>query len=142
MEDRSSSIRDLYRLFDGKNLSLLDSYYSAAVRFQDPVCKIEGLDALKAYYAHAYGHVKYIHFVFSDIFREQNKYSAAWVMNIRVNGLNSGNEYNVSGNSVLYFNDAGLIEYHRDYLDLGEMVYERIPIQGFIIAKIKQKLKQ
>ncbi len=29
---------------------------------------------------------------------------------------------------------------HKDYYDLGEMVYEHVPILGFIIRKIKGKL--
>ncbi|MBK9322865.1 MAG: nuclear transport factor 2 family protein [Bdellovibrionaceae bacterium] len=140
-KDRSSQIRDLYRLFDGKNLSILDSYYAPSVSFQDPVGRIEGLEMLKVYYSHAYKHVQSIEFIFSDIFRDADKYSASWVMNVRVPGLNSGKEYSVTGNSVIHFNGSGLIVYHRDFLDLGEMVYEKIPFQGFVISKIKQRLK-
>ncbi len=32
------------------------------------------------------------------------------------------------------------IIYHKDYYDLGEMVYEHVPILGFVIKKIKGKL--
>ncbi len=141
MENYSSKIRELYTAFDGKNLSILESYYSQSVAFQDPAFSCQGLDALKAYYAHAYQHVIAIQFDFVDIFNSGNKYSASWMMRIRVRGLNAGKEYQVSGNSILHFDAEGLIEYHRDFLDLGEMVYERIPVQGFLIQKIKQRLR-
>jgi hypothetical protein len=36
--------------------------------------------------------------------------------------------------------DGDIIIYHKDYYDLGEMVYEHVPILGFIIKKIKGKL--
>lgn len=141
MEKYSSKIRELYNVFDGKNLSILENYYSQSVFFQDPTYSLKGLEALKAYYTHAYKHVIAIHFEFADIFNSENKYSASWTMTIRVRGLNAGKEYKVSGNSILHFDQEGLIEYHRDFLDLGEMVYERIPVQGFLIAKIKQRLR-
>lgn len=140
MVDLTTKIKTLYNQFDGKNLDLLDKYYALDVSFCDPAFKIEGLDNLKKYYAHAYQHVTSIEFIFSDIVHADNKYCATWVMNIAINRLNGGRVYSVNGVSVLQFNKHGLIRYHRDYLDLGEMLYERIPMLGFIIRKIKARL--
>jgi hypothetical protein len=33
-----------------------------------------------------------------------------------------------------------IIVYHKDYYDLGEMVYEHVPLLGFVIKKIKGRL--
>jgi hypothetical protein len=141
MEKHSQKIRSLYKQFTGKNLSILDDFYAKTVQFRDPVQSVTGLEDLKKYYAKAYEHVKTIEFEFSDIFNEGLKYSASWRMDLSVNGLNSGNLYQVYGTSIICFNSQGLIQEHRDYLDLGEMLYERIPIQGYFISKIKQRLK-
>ncbi|HBN88343.1 MAG TPA: nuclear transport factor 2 family protein, partial [Rheinheimera sp.] len=33
-----------------------------------------------------------------------------------------------------------LITYHRDYYDLTEMVYQHLPIIGWLTAKVKQRM--
>jgi steroid delta-isomerase len=58
-----------------------------------------------------------------------------------VRGLNGGKEYVVPGFSQLKFEANGLVSEHRDYVDLGDMVYERIPIQGIIISTLKKLMK-
>ena len=54
--------------------------------------------------------------------------------------LNKGKEFVVQGVSEIHF-ENNLVTYHRDYFDMGEMVYERIPIFGWITKKIKNRLK-
>lgn len=141
MENHNQKIKSLYQQFKGNNLSLLDHFYASDVQFRDPIQSVTGLENLKKYYAKAYEHVRSIEFEFSDIFNQCLKYSASWRMDLSVQGLNSGKRYQVYGTSIIYFNVQGLIQQHQDYLDLGEMLYERIPIQGYVISKIKQRLK-
>ncbi len=136
----NEKIISLYRDFNGKNLSLLDSFYSSKVKFSDPSVEIEGLSLLKKYYAHVYAPVNEIHFDFSEILHEGHCYTASWLMRISVKGLNGGRPYNVRGLSRLNFNQEGLIEVHRDYLDLGEMIYEKLPLQGAVIRFLKKYL--
>ena len=38
-------------------------------------------------------------------------------------------------------NEESLAFFHRDYFDLGEMVYERLPGVGWVIKKVKNRLK-
>jgi hypothetical protein len=44
----------------------------------------------------------------------------------------------LEGISHLRFGEK--IDYHRDYFDLGQMVYEQIPLVGRIIKTIKKRL--
>lgn len=140
-KDYRSRIISMYNTFNGRNPEVLNTFYSADVVFEDPITRIQGLDNLKAYYKHAYENVLSIRFEFQEIMQDQNKFIGPWTMKARIKGLNGGDEYSVHGLSVLTFNEQGLIYFHRDYLDLGEMVYERLPVQGFIIRKLKSLLK-
>lgn len=140
MADKRETITAIYNSFDGKNLEALDAFYASNVAFQDPVTSTRGLAQLKKYYAHAYANVRSIQFDFDEIARDGNQYFAPWTMKLRVRGLNRGKAFSVKGISHLKFNAKGLVEYHRDYFDLGEMVYERLPIQGFVISQFKKLL--
>lgn len=141
MTSYAEKIIQTFNQFNGNNLTYLDSFYDPDVEFTDPLVKISGIDNLKKYYQHSYSLVQSIRFDFSDIIQNQNNVMAPWLMHIQVKGLNDGQLYSVNGLSHLIFNKRELVIQHRDYLDLGEMIYEQIPIQGYIIKKIKKKLQ-
>lgn len=136
----NDKIVNTFNAFNGRDFSMLDQFYAQDVSFEDPVGKVQGLPALKKYYGHAYANVKSIKFDFSQIIEQGQVVAAPWVMTISVQGLNKGELYQVHGASILVFNEQDLVISHRDYVDLGEMVYERLPLQGFIIRKIKALL--
>lgn len=140
--DYRQKIQSAFNNFTGKNLESLNSFYSSDVLFMDPVVEVKGLERLKGYYSHAYENVKSIRFEFAETIQEGNRIGAAWTMRLSVSRLNGGKEYEVPGYSVFRFNEQGLVDYHRDYVDLGSMVYERLPIQGQIIRGIKSLLKR
>lgn len=52
--------------------------------------------------------------------------------------LNGGSEFRVAGVSIIKFNDK--IYSHRDYFDLGAMLYEQLPIIRTLTKFIKRKL--
>ena len=59
---------------------------------------------------------------------------------LKTPNLNSGEEFTVSGVSEIHF-DGGLVRYHRDYFDMGEFIYERLPVFGRIVRLIKERLE-
>lgn len=140
-KEHKDKIVKAFNNFDGKNFDTLDQFYSQQVKFVDPVGEVEGLDRLKAYYAHAYKNVKSIRFEFKEFVQQDLKTGASWSMHLAVQGLNGGREYVVSGFSYFHFNKKGEVIFHRDYVDLGEMVYERLPVQGPILRGIKSLLQ-
>jgi hypothetical protein len=138
MENLKQKIVDNFNQFDGKNLNILNDFYADNVTFADPVTHVKGLKNLKEYYSKVYKNVKSIHFEFGEIINDQQSYAAPWTLHLSAKGLNGGKEYEVQGMSHFKFNNKGLVIYHRDYLDLGEMVYEKLPIQGLIIKSFKK----
>ncbi len=122
------------------NLDVLDSFYEVKAEFQDPAVKIKGLANLKKYYAAVYKNVKSIQFDFTEIVKNDLCYYATWTMHLSAKGLNSGKKYSVEGLSVIRFNEKNLVTYHRDYFDLGGMVYEKLPVLGPLVGLIKKKL--
>jgi len=43
------------------------------------------------------------------------------------------------GSSHLRFNSDGLVEYHRDYWDASEELYEKLPVIGFVLKALKKR---
>lgn len=138
---KANLIRDTFNKFSGQNLDLLNEFYSNDVYFEDPVAQITGLDNLKKYYAHAYQRVKSISFNFERIIESDSFVSCEWTMSLAVRGFNGGRTYVVRGASHLEFNPVGKVISHKDYVDLGSMIYEQIPGFGMIIKKMRKLLK-
>lgn len=140
MNNHHEIIQEIFNRFDGKNVSILDGFYAPEVVFQDPVGKVQGLENLKDYYRHAYKNVKSIRFNFKEFISQDQRIVGSWEMHLTVSGLNSGDPFTVDGVSVFELNEAGLVVRHRDYLDLGAMIYERLPFFGKVVTQIKKLL--
>mgnify|MGYP001788744818 CR=1 FL=1 len=60
---------------------------------------------------------------------------------MRAPSLNSGREITVDGVSLITFGGReGKVISHRDYFDMGEFIYERVPILSTVIRIIKNKM--
>lgn len=139
--DRKERIVRAFQDYDGRDHSLLDSFYHPDVHFLDPVGEMRGLDQLKSYYEEMYKNVIAIDFNFHHIVEERDHLIGTWTMTYQVNALNGGRPIEVLGNSHITFDpETNLVIYHRDYFDLGEMVYEHVPFIGALVRYIKNKL--
>ena len=116
------------------NTEILDDYYASDVIFHDPVGSIKSLNKMKRYYQNMYNGVENIRFDFRNYAKQGEVYYFSWIMFLKTPKLNDGKEFPVTGVSQIHFKD-GLVYFHRDYFDLGEMVYERIPIVGWLTKK-------
>lgn len=143
IKSNDANIKNMIKTFNElgvDNLAVLDTFYDAKAEFQDPAVKIKGIENLKKYYAAVYKNVKSIQFDFTEIIKNDLNYYATWTMHLSATGLNSGKKFTVEGISVIHFNEKNLVTHHRDYLDLGDMVYERLPILGTLVSLVKKKL--
>lgn len=115
-------------------------FYDQKVEFKDPIHQLQGEKAVREYYRGLYKNVSSIHFDFLQSFQDKDTVVLVWKMNLKTPKLNGGHEFSVDGNSVIKFNQDSKAIYHRDYFDMGEFIYERTPVLGFVIKKIKERL--
>lgn len=132
----------MYKELNADNLHLLHDVYSSDIQFIDPAHKIDGLDNLTNYFKSLYRNVSSIDFSFENIIKQDNSYYLQWDMSYSHKSFARGRTITVSGTTFLRLNDQGKIYYHRDYFDLGEMVYEHLPLLGRLLISIKRRLGQ
>ncbi len=133
------TVADIYSRLDKQNLTLLHHIYHPQVVFQDPLHQVHGLSALEDYFLQLYSNVQRCDFEFDTLAQSGDEGFLTWTMLLQHPRLNSGNALKVHGASHLRFRDA-LVIYHRDYFDLGEMLYERLPILGSVIRWLKGRM--
>ena len=120
----------------------LEKVYSDDVFFVDPIDSHQGIDEVKAYFSKLSDQAQSCRFDIHVVAKcednhENLDFLVNWTMHLDLKG--SSKTIILPGTTQLKVRDDKIC-YHKDYYDLGTMVYEHIPVLGWIIRKIKAKL--
>lgn len=129
---------NLYNNYGTTAIQRFGEIYEDALVFEDPVHKISGLSAYQQYCQKIGKQCREINFECHSVICQQNQACINWTMRYRHPSLSWGKPITVQGCTLLHFDEK--ISYHRDYLDLGEMIYEHVPVLGRMIRKLKRRL--
>ncbi len=138
-----------YENFSLDSIARLGEVYDSEVRFVDPLHEIVGLEELTRYFQHVCN--SSVQFVITDSgeFAGGDKAFLRWDMKYSHRSLSGGKELTLQGMSFIECSREGQNEdsstskvvFHQDYYDLGAMVYQHVPVLGFAVRKVNQKLK-
>ena len=134
--------KETYSRLKLENLHLLDMIYAEKIHFVDPAHTLNGLDMLKSYFRELYRNVGSIEFDFIDQLTEGSRATLEWKMKFTHPRLAKNQVITVGGCSWIEFDAEGKAVHHRDYFDLGAMLYEQLPLLGGIVRSIKRRLGQ
>ncbi|MGH7785770.1 MAG: nuclear transport factor 2 family protein [Candidatus Binatia bacterium] len=110
--------------------------YSADTRFRDPITEVHGLAALQKYLAH-FGEVSSgARFRITDTVVQPGDAVVFWTMVMPGDGDTPGRT--IQGLSHLKVRDR--IYEERDYFDMGDAVYDHIPVLNWFTGLVKSRL--
>lgn len=132
--------KELYRSMSADNLDGIDRVYSKDIRFIDPAHEINGLEELRRYFQALFQNISTITFDFNQVQYAGDEAFVLWNMTYSHPRMNRNQPVTVPGATHLRMEPTGKIIYHRDYFDLGAMLYEQLPVLGKIITAIRRKL--
>ena len=127
----------LYQTLGKDNLNQLTNVYQQDIVFIDPIHEVQGLNALVEYFAHLYQNLLFCRFTIENIILGDEQASVFWTMHYRHSKINSAKCIAVNGCSLLKYTDK--IYYHRDFFDMGQMLYEQLPVLGSLIKVVKKR---
>jgi hypothetical protein len=141
-QDKIEFSKNFFNALNPETMDLVDIFYHSDAKFIDPIGRHDGVVSIKNYYRSIYGPVTEIHFSFDEPFMSKDQLALPWKMTFCSSKLNRGEPIVVDGLSRIKFHpETHQAIYHRDYFDMGEMVYEKVPVLGFFIRWIKGRLK-
>ncbi len=114
--------------------------YTEDIVFSDPLHHVEGRQALEAYLAAMYENVEHCQFVYHTRQLRGNQAFVTWTMTFVHPKLAGGRTIEVEGCSALTFAEDGRVSQHRDYFDVGAMLYEHLPLMGSVVRWLKKRL--
>jgi len=132
---------NIYQALNTENVDEICKIYHTDIIFEDPIHKVEGLENLLDYFNNLYQNLSSCEFTIDDYFYHVDTAAIYWTMSFEHEKLNSGQKVEVQGHTHL--NGTGdKVTYHRDYLDVGAMLYEHIPLLGSVVKFIKKRASE
>ncbi|MGO1247506.1 MAG: nuclear transport factor 2 family protein [Oceanisphaera sp.] len=129
-----------YQQLSGERLSVLREIYAPDIHFQDPAHQIQGIEALVEYFDGLFSNVTQCQFEITQVMEQAPAAFIRWTMTFAHPQLNGGKTVSIPGVSYLEF--AEQVTVHRDYFDLGAMIYEQVPVLGALVKILKRRLSQ
>jgi predicted SnoaL-like aldol condensation-catalyzing enzyme len=141
MANNLERAKEFFEQLDKDHMDLVEQFYDPSAVLQDPVHRLQGASSIRRYYEGLYKDVKSIRFEFTKAMESGDVVTLEWRMYLRAPGLEGGKEFTVDGASIITFGgNEGHAIVHRDYFDMGEFIYERIPVLKSVIGMIKGRL--
>ena len=134
-----SRVIEAYQNLDPTQLDEIATLYTSDVYFEDPTYGVQGKTAVLAHFSKSFAKLQGCSFNFHRTVSDGADIFLAWTMTAKHPKFLKGHAVRVEGASFLKTRN-GKIYYHRDYFDMGSLLYEHLPLLGKIIQKIKQRV--
>ena len=121
------------------SVSQIDHHYSPTAYFKDPFNEVRGVAAIKQIFAHMYVALDNPHFVVTDCVLHGDQCFLVWDFKFRFKRFDKQKNQVVRGTSHLRLDAEGKINFHRDYWDAAEELYEKLPLVGSVMRWLKKR---
>lgn len=118
----------------------LAELYSEDAFFKDPFNEVRGHSAIMGIFEHMFRQVTNPRFVVTHKILQGEDAFIAWDFLFRSKG-NWPAEQCIHGSSHLRFGYDRRVNYHRDYWDAAEELYEKIPVLGTLMRFLKRRVR-
>ncbi|ODS22764.1 transcriptional regulator [Candidatus Endobugula sertula] len=131
------NFKRFYQDHRSMDLSRMDEIYAEDIVFRDPLHRIQGLPILRDTMNEMYANLSECRFEYLDQLVTHDSAYIKWNMHYRHPKL--GNTLiSVRGVSQIQFSE--LIDFHEDIYDMGELLYEHVPMMGGLVRWLKKRL--
>lgn len=121
--------------------ALLARTYAEDVYFNDTLKTVRGRAALQHYLSESAAAVEDCRVeILSTMRSPEDEHLLRWRMMIRFRRFQRGQDTWTVGMSHLRFSADGLVVYHQDYWNAADGIYRHIPVLGWMIRSIQQRI--
>jgi predicted ester cyclase len=126
-----------YETLTPQTVGELQSHVTPDVHFQDPFNGVQGVAAYERVLKKMFEDLDKPRFEVLHAVLDGSTGYLKWRLAFRGK---RGRERTITGMSELHFDGHGRVASHVDYWDAAAQLYEHVPVLGFILRKIRQRL--
>ena len=122
------------------DLDQLADFFAEDARFKDPFNDVRGISAIRQVFAHMFMHCPAPRFTVHEIIIQDQTAYFHWQFVDRGPSDRGGIGLDVDGVSRVLFDAKGKVTEHIDYWDAAEHLYARLPVIGWLLARIRARI--
>ena len=136
-EDDLQKLIGFFETINAGNISQLAQVYTEDVFFKDPFNEVRGLSDVVRIFSHMFEQVVSPRFVVTGHVLQDDQAFLTWNFLFRMKRF-STEEQCIRGATHLRFGADGKANFHRDYWDAAEELYEKLPLLGGLMRGLKR----
>ena len=134
-------LQPLIRWFETLSPATLDElprFYAADAEFKDPFNEVHGVESIEHIFRHMFSQVAEPRFVVGSVFFGEDGAMLLWDFHFRCRPPLPQRHMTARGTTHLRFDTAGRIVLHRDYWDVAEELYAKLPLVGPLMRGLQR----
>jgi steroid Delta-isomerase len=140
--DPVARLVDFFEHLTPERVQQLGDIYSPNVWFKDPFNEVRGLPEVQRIFGHMFVVLEQPRFVVTDSIVGDGQCFLTWNFEFHLKRFDRATLQTIRGASHLKFTADGLIDFHRDYWDAAEELYEKLPVLGTLMRWLKRRANQ
>lgn len=135
-QDNLQNVIAFFESISADNTARLASIYTEDVFFKDPFNEVRGIDEVVRIFEHMFVQVDAPRFVVTTHLMQGDQAFLTWDFLFRIKRF-AQKEQCIRGATHLRFAADGRVNFHRDYWDAAEELYEKIPVVSLLMRGLK-----
>jgi steroid Delta-isomerase len=137
---RIAKLIDFYHLLTPEAVARMDEFYAQDAYFKDPFNEVNSLEDIQKIFRHMFVHLSEVKFTVNETIAQDSGAVLIWDFTFRIKKYRPEILQRIRGVSHLRFNSDGKVNYHRDYWDAAEELYEKLPLIGGLMRFLKKRM--
>lgn len=127
-----------YETFSPQSVSRFPEFYSGDAFFKDPFNEVCGPAAIQHIFSHMFTQVAEPRFIVKEKVGGDRDAVLVWEFHFAIRFWRVNTAQVIHGVSHLKFDNAGCINYHRDYWDANEELFVKLPGIGLLMRRLRK----
>ena len=119
------------------SLNQLSEFYAPQAYFKDPFNEVRGVVEIHKIFSHMYAALEQPRFVVTDSIAQNDQCFLTWNFEFYFKNVDKTTLQTIRGGSHIRFAADGRVNFHRDYWDAAEELYEKLPWLGGLMRWLK-----
>ncbi|MGB8339200.1 MAG: nuclear transport factor 2 family protein [Burkholderiales bacterium] len=137
---RITKLIDFYHLLTPEAVARMSEFYAHDAYFKDPFNEVNELADIQRIFRHMFVSLSDVKFDVSETIAQDADVVLVWDFTFRIKKYKPGIQQRIRGVSHIRFNAEGKVNYHRDYWDAAEELYEKLPLVGGLMRFLKKRV--
>lgn len=130
---------DFFEHLTPASVQHMGDVYAPNVYFKDPFNEVYTLAAMQSIFNHMYQKVNLPCFEITEQLIDGQQCFLTWNFHFYFKQYKPAQKQTLRGSSHIKFTNEGLVDFHRDYWDAAEELYEKLPVLGSVLRWIKSR---